>query len=57
MPVSIAHIAILSALSGNIPGSDPAWGVVRSLDEDSDEAKRLREQVELGLCLHLTLSR
>ena len=57
MPVPVTHISILAALSGNIPGGDPTWGIIRPLDEDSNEAKRLSQQVELGLCLHLALSR
>ena len=41
MPVPVTHISILAALSGNIPGGDPTWGIIRPLNEDSNEAKRL----------------
>ena len=56
-PVSVAHIPILTTLSGNIPRGIPTRRIIRPLDEDSDEAKRLGQQVELGLGLHLALSR
>ena len=57
MPVPVTHISIFAALSGNIPGGDPTRGIIRPLDKDGDKAKRLSQQVELGLCLHLALSR
>ena len=57
MPVPVTDISILATLPGNIPGGHPTWGIICPLDEDSNESKRLSQQVELGLCLHLALSR